>query len=150
MDLGLHPPRRRDHLCDDGFAPRLHRRGGGGAGHLAWAAEMLALAIVCAALAFGLVGARALAHAEARRGGQVTVMTNHELASLKKRVLKALHSTRTLYGLSVATKATEAEVGIALNEMHRAKTIDAHSVHGFRLLAAAPTKDQPFLSSEDW
>ena len=77
-------------------------------------------------------------------------MTKPERLVLRKKVLAALKHTRTMYGLAAETRATEAEVGIVLNELHKAKVIDARGVHGFRVLDAQPTKAQPFLSEEAW
>jgi hypothetical protein len=76
-------------------------------------------------------------------------MTTAERAVLRKKVLTALKRTHTLYGLAVETRATEADVGIVLNELHRAKIIDARGVLGFRVLDVAP-RPQPFLADGDW
>jgi hypothetical protein len=76
-------------------------------------------------------------------------MTTSERAVLRKKILSELKYTRTMYGLASATGATEAEVSIVLNELHRAKVIDARRVHGFRVLEVAPVP-QPLLGDGDW
>lgn len=76
-------------------------------------------------------------------------MTKPERLVLRKKILSALKHTRTMYGLAAETRATEAEVGIVLNELHDAKIINAASVHGFRLLRPVVVP-QPFLDWEAW
>lgn len=76
-------------------------------------------------------------------------MTAPERLVLRKKLLTAIKHTRTMYGLAAATQATEAEVGIVLNELHDAKIINGHSVHGFRPLVTVP-QPQPLLGDDAW